>query len=87
MTRSGSKRLLTTPRCIRPDHRGTIQTCFLEPYPLNFIPILHCPCDLNIRRQGPLTFNVYAPAQAGAAIHLKMGKLRICELEHGHRNS
>ena len=30
MTRSGSKRLLTTPRSIRPDHRGTIHTCFLS---------------------------------------------------------
>ena len=29
MTRSGSKRLLTTPRSIRPDHRGTIHTRFL----------------------------------------------------------
>ena len=30
MTRSGSKRLLTTPRSIRPDHRGTIHTRFLS---------------------------------------------------------
>ena len=29
MTRSGSKRLLTTPRSVRPDHRGTIHTRFL----------------------------------------------------------
>ena len=30
MTRSGSKRLLTTPRSIRPDHRGTIHTRVLS---------------------------------------------------------
>ena len=30
MSRSGIKRLLTTPRSIRPDHRGTIHTRFLS---------------------------------------------------------